>query len=225
MKPNLLCAGVVASLGILLVPQSGASAELIITGGDIVTVNDLQPQAEAEAVAVCDDKIVAVGGRDEVMKLKKPGTKVMDLGRNTLVPDFIDAHGHAFSCGIQTMAANLFATPNGNVKDIASLQNTLRLKEDYAGYPALKEEEAMAFVDQAFANGWQIMSHVNGDAAVDQFIRAFRATEQKYGKADRRPVAIHAKTVRDDQIEAFKRPKARSRWASWQTSWCSPPTH
>jgi len=37
MKTNLVCAGVVASLGILFVSQSGASAELIITGGDIDT--------------------------------------------------------------------------------------------------------------------------------------------------------------------------------------------
>jgi len=380
MKPNLLCAGVVASVGMLFSPQSSTSAELIITGADIVTVNELQPQAEA--VAVNGGKIVAVGYRDEVMKLKQPGTKVIDLGGKTLVPGFIDSHGHTYSCGIQAIAANLFAAPDGDVKDIASLQNTLRqwakadsakkfhgwtygtgyddsqLKEqrhptredldavskdapivavhqsghlmalnskalamvsnvlplggagkdqmiaeaaqyiylrcgfttaqegksrpsldavwaslaekgglkidvvsypnitladkamkspyvgrqyknhfriggvklsqdgspqgktawltkpyfkvppgrkvDYAGYPALKDEQAVAFVDQAFANGWQIMSHVNGDAAADQFIRAVRAAEQKYGKADRRPVAIHAQTVRDDQIAAFQ---------------------
>lgn len=39
----------------------------------------------------------------------------------------------------------------------------------------------------AFAHGWQILAHVSGDAAIDQYIGAVRAAAAKYGKADRRP--------------------------------------
>ena len=77
-------------------------------------------------------------------------------------------------------------------------------KDDYAGYAAMTDEQATAYVDKAFANGWQILTHLSGDAAIDQFITAVRAAEKKYGMADRRPVAIHAHTARLDQVEAFK---------------------
>jgi predicted amidohydrolase YtcJ len=77
-------------------------------------------------------------------------------------------------------------------------------KGDYHGYAAMTDEQALAYVDKAFANGWQLLAHVNGDAAIDQFIKAVRAAEKKYGMADRRPVAIHAQTARLDQVEAFK---------------------
>jgi hypothetical protein len=77
-------------------------------------------------------------------------------------------------------------------------------KPDYLGYPALSDAQAFAYVDKAFANRWQILAHVSGDAAIDQFIRAVRAGEGKYGKADRRPVAIHAHTARADQVAAFQ---------------------
>ena len=75
---------------------------------------------------------------------------------------------------------------------------------DYRGYPAITDEEAIALVDKAFGNGWQILAHCNGDAAMDQFIMAIRAATEKYGKADRRPVMIHAQTVREDQLDAMK---------------------
>lgn len=48
------------------------------------------------------------------------------------------------------------------------------------------------------------MTHANGDAAIDQFIAAIRAAEARYGKGDRRPVAIHVQTARQDQVAAFQ---------------------
>jgi predicted amidohydrolase YtcJ len=75
---------------------------------------------------------------------------------------------------------------------------------DHVGYPAMTDEEANRFVDQAFQNGWQILVHCNGDAAADQFIRAVRAATAKHGPGDRRPVMIHAQTVREDQLDAMK---------------------
>jgi predicted amidohydrolase YtcJ len=75
---------------------------------------------------------------------------------------------------------------------------------DYRGYEAVPDDEAVALVNKAFSNGWQILAHCNGDAAADQFIRAIRAATKKYGKADRRPVMIHSQTVRDDQLDEMK---------------------
>ncbi len=392
-------------------------ADAIYTGGDIVTVNELQPQAEA--IAVAHGRIVAVGYRDEVMKFKGARTRVVDLGGKTLVPGFIDPHGHVFNTGIQAISANLLPRPDGRVNDIPELQAALKawsdqnqkltgtygwivgfgyddaqLKEqrhptrddldqvstqlpvvivhqsghlgsmnskaleilgidaatknppggvirrragsqepdgvleenaffaqlfgllsklgpdankalfsagvdlyksfgyttaqegkaslaavttmaavaksgkldidvvaypditvgvdamktpwlsrtysghfrlggikltldgspqgktawltqpyfkvpagqqpEYRGYPAFSDQQVNDFVDLAFKNHWQVLAHVNGDAAIDQYINAVRAAERKYGMADRRPVAIHAQTARLDQVEAFK---------------------
>jgi hypothetical protein len=80
----------------------------------------------AEAVAVADGRILAVGSRDDVMKLRGPATQLVDLAGRTLVPGFVDAHGHVVIGGLQALSANLLAPPDGKVQDIASLQQTLR---------------------------------------------------------------------------------------------------
>jgi len=77
-------------------------------------------------------------------------------------------------------------------------------REDYHGYGQFSDEQVQGYVAQAFENGWQVLAHVNGDAAIDQYIKAVRLAEQKFGMADRRTVAIHAQTTRLDQVEAFK---------------------
>jgi len=66
-------------------------ADSIYRGGDIVTVDDKQPTAQA--VAVRNGLIVAVGDEATVLKLRGPKTRLIDLGGHTLVPGFIDAHG------------------------------------------------------------------------------------------------------------------------------------
>jgi predicted amidohydrolase YtcJ len=80
----------------------------------------------AEAVAVANGRILAVGSSSDVMKLKGPGTQLVDLAGRTLVPGFVDAHGHIVVGGLQALSANLLAPPYGEVRDIASLQQTLR---------------------------------------------------------------------------------------------------
>jgi predicted amidohydrolase YtcJ len=75
--------------------------------------------------------------------------------------------------------------------------------DDYRGYAAIDEETVMTAVDRAFANGWQILCHANGDAAIDQFIDAVRAARAKYPDVNNRPVLIHGQTVRKDQVAAL----------------------
>ncbi len=80
----------------------------------------------AEAVAEAGGRIVAVGSKASVMKLKGPSTQLIDLKGRALLPGFVDAHGHMMGGGVQALSANLLAPPDGNVKDMASLQATLR---------------------------------------------------------------------------------------------------
>ncbi len=75
----------------------------------------------------------------------------------------------------------------------------------YAGYPAIpKAEDREALIDVAYRNKWPLLAHCNGDAAADAFIDAIAKAEGTYGKADRRPVMIHAQTVREDQLDRMK---------------------
>jgi predicted amidohydrolase YtcJ len=116
-------------------------ADRIWSGGPILTMND--KAMRAEAVAVGNGKILAVGKRSEVMKLRGPTTQLVDLKGRTIVPGFVDAHGHVLIGGLQALSANLLAAPDGEVRDIPSLQQTLR---DWAQKNAAAVEKAKVII-------------------------------------------------------------------------------
>jgi predicted amidohydrolase YtcJ len=121
----LVAATALAACMAFAVPVSARqTADSIWSGGPILTMND--KAMRAEAVAVAGGRILAVGKRSEVMKLKGPQTQLVDLKGQTLVPGFVDAHGHIVFGGLQALSANVLAPPDGKVQDIASLQQTLR---------------------------------------------------------------------------------------------------
>jgi hypothetical protein len=99
-------------------------ADVIYTGGTILTIDDANPHAEA--VAVTNGRIVAVGPLEDVSKLKGPGTRMVDLGGRTMLPGFIDPHGHVMMGGLQALSANMLPPPDGRVGSIAALQQTLK---------------------------------------------------------------------------------------------------
>jgi hypothetical protein len=115
-------------------PAPEMTADTIYTGGNIITINDAAPSAEA--LAVKDGTILAVGAKADVLKSKGAATRLVDLGGKTLVPGFVDGHSHFGGVGFQTVAANLLSPPDGPVKDIAELQQVMR---DYmAASPLVK---------------------------------------------------------------------------------------
>jgi hypothetical protein len=107
-----------------LVAVADEPADRIWYGGAILTMNDAAMRVEA--VAERGGRIVAVGPADVVMAFKGPATETIDLEGRTMLPGFFDAHGHVFMGGLQALSANLLAPPDGEVADIASLQQTLR---------------------------------------------------------------------------------------------------
>ncbi len=74
----------------------------------------------------------------------------------------------------------------------------------YHGYPVLTQAEMDKFVDKAYIAEAQILSHSNGDASMDILLNAIEKANLKYGLADRRTVAIHAQTMRLDQVKRMK---------------------
>lgn len=68
-----------------------AQADAVITG-TILTVDDARPTAEALAVA--DGRIVAVGARSDVAGHIGPNTDTIDVADGCVMPGFVEAHGH-----------------------------------------------------------------------------------------------------------------------------------
>lgn len=101
------------------------TADTIYVGGTILTMAGDSPQY-VEALAVKDGKILFVGSKDKAMALRAKSSRLVDLGGNTLLPGFIDAHGHAWMTGFQKLSANLLPPPDGEGKDVAALVAQLK---------------------------------------------------------------------------------------------------
>src|SRR3954447_21346558 len=67
------------------------AADLVVSG-TILTVDELQPTAEA--LAVSGGRIVAVGTRSEIENWIGPQTQTLDVGDGCVMPGFVEAHGH-----------------------------------------------------------------------------------------------------------------------------------
>ena len=114
-----------AALALVPAAVLAQPADAIWTGGPIVTVNDAQPSAEA--VAVRGGKIVGVGARADIeRRFRGPKTERIDLKGRTLLPGFIDGHGHMSMVGLQAVTANALPPPDGRNDSIEALQKTLR---------------------------------------------------------------------------------------------------
>jgi predicted amidohydrolase YtcJ len=74
------------------VAANQADADTILTNARVYTVEDKQPWAEA--VAIKDGKIVAVGSAATVAKRRGASTQVVDMGGRLILPAFGDAHVH-----------------------------------------------------------------------------------------------------------------------------------
>jgi predicted amidohydrolase YtcJ len=80
-------------------------AETVFLNGNIHTVNDRQPHAEA--IAVKGGRIVFVGSNADAAKYKTDGVRIVDLQGRTVVPGLTDAHCHIFGIGEREMNLNL----------------------------------------------------------------------------------------------------------------------
>jgi predicted amidohydrolase YtcJ len=112
-----------ACLASVPLPQGAEAGDLVYHNGTILTINDAQPTADA--VAVRDGRIVAVGDEDQVLAVASGDARKIDLEGKTMLPGFVDSHGHAQMIGLQATTANLLPPPDGTGKDIAALQALL----------------------------------------------------------------------------------------------------
>ena len=124
VNPKLLS---IIMISVLLLVSSSCknerqTADLIVTEAKIWTGNISQPWANA--MAVSDDTIMAVGSNDEILKLKGTNTKVIDLKGNFVVPGFIDSHVHFLTGGFNLSSVQL--------RDANTKEEFIKRISDYA---------------------------------------------------------------------------------------------
>jgi predicted amidohydrolase YtcJ len=107
-------------------------ADVIFTHGNIY-VGMVEASASLgagkrfDALAVREDRILEVGARGEIMKLKGPETKIVDLGGHFVMPGFNDAHMHLASAGLEKLNVNMVGA-----KSLDEFRERLRAKCDAA---------------------------------------------------------------------------------------------
>ncbi len=158
--------------------KSGDKIDLIIYGGDIVTMND--DMRSTEAVAIVDGMIHAVGTYEEMAELANEETVLKDLSGKTLLPGFIDAHSH-ITLAMKTFRwADLSSPPVSDVTSVTSLIAKLKKHQESRdieegdwimgwGYDPDQLEEkrhpTSAQLTEAFPKNPVFLLHVSGHMA------------------------------------------------------------
>ena len=109
MRPNAPLYRILPTLALLGVAACGGEpenpADLVLTNGKVITVDDAVP--EAQALAVKDGRILAVGSSQEMEAYVGSSTQVVDLAGRTAIPGFIEGHGHYTSLGETKLTLDL----------------------------------------------------------------------------------------------------------------------
>lgn len=158
-------------------PEKDA-ADRIYLHGKIITVD--ASNSIAQALAVKDGKILAVGTDKDVKALQGSHTEVVDLGGKTLLPGFVDGHSHFMGLS-RGKSVDLQAPPVGVVHDIPELvselvkfkeKNNIKDGEWINGFGYDQDQLAehrhptKRDLDAAFPNNPVVIRHVSGHMGV-----------------------------------------------------------
>jgi len=99
--------------------------QTIYYGGDIVTMTGDSP-SYVEAVVQREGKIIFTGSKEDAMSQFEGKADEVDLKGKTMLPGFVDGHGHVFNVGLQAASANLLSAPDGNGNSVEALQQILK---------------------------------------------------------------------------------------------------
>lgn len=142
---------------------AGRAADTIYFGGDVVTVNDRQPTAQA--LAVQDGRILAVGDRSAIEAQHKGArTRLVDLHGKALLPAFIDAHSHYLQSLTVANQAKVYAPPAGPGKDVPGIIAAIEQFRAARKVPKGELIQAYGYDDTAMPGG-RLLNRDDLDAA------------------------------------------------------------
>jgi predicted amidohydrolase YtcJ len=111
---------------------SQPKADIIFIHANIYTgveaVSSFHAIQRAEAMAVRDGRVAAVGRSVDILKLKGSATEVIDLGGHFVMPGFNDAHIHLANAGFRRLTVEL-----GGVKSLTEFRDRIRDRVQTAG--------------------------------------------------------------------------------------------
>ncbi|MGQ4809388.1 N-substituted formamide deformylase [Candidatus Entotheonellaceae bacterium PAL068K] len=90
--------------------------DLIVTDAKVVTMD--ANDTKAQALAIQDGKIVAVGCNDDIMPLRGPKTPHLHARGATVLPGFIEPHNHMVGFGTALLGVDVCTPPNRTMHDI-----------------------------------------------------------------------------------------------------------
>ena len=137
-------------------PLQREKPDLVLHNANIFTVDDLQPHAQA--VAIADGRFLAVGSNSDVLNLAAPGVRKIDLGGKTVLPGFNDAHCHPSNAGL-----DMVISADCDLPSIAAIQAALR--ERAATTPAGNWVYGSKYDDTKSVEG-RMLTRADLDAAV-----------------------------------------------------------
>src|SRR5262245_10883776 len=94
------------------------AADLILRNGKIITSDG--KSTVTEAIAIANDKIVAVGPNDAMTPHAGPRTRIVDLKGKTVIPGITDGHAHMDREGLRAVFPSL-----GRVRSIKDIQDRI----------------------------------------------------------------------------------------------------
>ncbi len=132
----LLLAAATAGYLVVRPSRTAAVADTILVNGKVITADNDDPARVtiAEAIAIHDGKILAVGSNTQIAKLAAPGTKRLDLRGRTVIPGLIDTHSHLYEWsldfpwaeqwipGVQKISVNATTVDEAMVRAQAAVQ-------------------------------------------------------------------------------------------------------
>jgi hypothetical protein len=150
--------------------KAQAAADLVLTNGNVYTVDNARPVVSA--IAVRAGRILFVGSDVEARALAKPSTTVIDLHGATVVPGITDAHAHLLGLGTTLQRVNLAGSSSydeviGRVKawakDVRPGQWIQGRGWDQNRWPT-KEFPTHDALSRAFPNNPVVLTRIDGHA-------------------------------------------------------------
>lgn len=172
-------------------------ADIIVTGGTVITMDPERRVIEDGALAISDDRIIAVGSRFEIERDHTAG-KFIEYDNGVIMPGIIDGHGHAGHSLLKTIGHG----PAGSWGQIADLIYAEGTDEDFWHAEAL-----LASIDR-LKNGTTCgVSYLGGGTMV------MRTDTHKY--ADSHCEAVSEVGIREFVVVGPSDPPYPRRYASW----------
>jgi len=150
-----------------------AEADVVITG-TVLTVDDARPTAEALAVA--DGRIVAIGTRSDVAGFIGADTQTIDVGDGCVLPGFVEAHGHPLmeALALSDRIVDIRPVTVGGADDVVTaVRREIAARGPAGAYlsgwdPLLQPglpEPTLAWLDQMAPDGPLVIIHNSGHKA------------------------------------------------------------